>query len=253
MTQIIANYRDLQDRIAAWLNRTDPGLVEEIPTFIYLAERMIFRRYRAPNNEKTISFDMRDIPDTAEPTQLAVTDEIPVPDDYLEMLTFESNGRPLQRISITNLQTRQQATSPINQQLTTGNAVQAIPQLFARIRNTFFLWPPPQGDTLVEMLYYCDLSGQLVDDEDTNDVLRTAPDLYLFGALLEAQPFLKPEAGEANLINIWSARYQEAFELIETQRDDAEFSGSVTEVQSSFSGSSRVRSGAVEGLLIGVQ
>ena len=110
----IENYRDLQDAVADWLNRTD--LNDRIPTFIYLGERMIFRRYRAPNNEKTITFDMRSDPDPLDPAQIPVAESVQYPSDYLEALTFQANGVPLQRISLTELQNRQRATGSVNGQ-----------------------------------------------------------------------------------------------------------------------------------------
>ena len=249
--RIIANYRDLQDAIADWLDRED--LAARIPTFIYLAERKIFRRYRAPNNEKTATFNMLENPNPAITAELAIDPEgrITVPSDYLEILTIQANGRPLDRVSLTEIQFRQQTTAPINSQVTNAQSIQQIPSLFARERENFIIWPPPQGDTLVELIYYCDLSGTLVEDESDNDVLRTAPDLYLYGSLLQAEPFLKPEGEELAMIQVWDRYFEEAFAEIEVQRDNAEFSGSVVSVRNSYSGSARVRSGSVEGTLNG--
>lgn len=237
MARTIENYRDLQDNVATWLNRTD--LVDNIPTFIYLAERKIFRRYRAPNNEKTITYDMRETPDGGDPLQLPLSNTIEYPSDYLESLTFLANGQPIRRVSITEMQARINTSQ--------NNNLQAEVSVFARIRRNLVIWPTPQADTLLELIYYCDLSGLLEDDDDDHDILRSAPDLYLYGALQQAQPFLKPESDEWNLIAVWEKMYEEAFASIEVMRDDDEFSGSVTTVQSSFSGGSAVRGQSSEG------
>ena len=244
MARVIENYRDLQDGIADWLNRAD--IQDRIPTFVYLAERRIFRRYRMPNNEKTIQLDMRVDPDpmATDPAQIDVTDKISYPPDYLEMLTITANGQPLQRISLTELQNRQRASQSTNSNVSIGSQ----PQVFARERLNFEMWPAPTGDTLVELIYYCDFSGGLVADEDDNDILRNAPDLYLYGSLLQAQPFLKPTDDEWQLLPTWRNMYEEAFAELEVMRDSAEFSGSVNEIQNSFGGSVRVRSGSVDGL-----
>jgi hypothetical protein len=232
----IDDYQSLQDAVRDWLNRDD--LVTRIPTFIYLAERKMFRRYRNPNNEKTITFDMRVDPDAGEPTELTLSNQIAIPPDYLEMLTLQANSIPLKRKSLTEIQSRQ-VNGGVN-----ADTVQGEPKYFARNRRNIVIWPFPTGDTLVTQIYYCDFTGNMVVGDDDNDVLRTAPDLYLYGSLLQAQPFLKPTDDEWQLIPTWKMMYEDAFGLIEYQRDEDERSGSNVEINSAFGGSTgaRVRS-----------
>ena len=231
MAREIQDYQDLQDAIRDWINRDD--LIARIPTFIYLAERKMFRRYRNPNNEKTITYDMRVDPDAMDPDQIAVDQKIQLPTDYLEMLTFQINGVPLKRISLTEMQQRLNVGSS-----SFSGTSQGEPKFFARQRRNIFFSPYPTGDTFITMIYYCDLTGNLVLGDDDNDVLRTAPDLYLYGSLLQAQPFLKPTDDEWQLIPTWRDMYEDAFGLIEYQRDEDERSGSNVEIRSAFGGDS---------------
>lgn len=229
MAREIQDYQSLQDAIADWLNRA--ALTARIPTFIYLAERMIFRRYRNPNNEKTLTYDMRVNPDGGDPAQLTLSDQIPFDTDYLETLVLMADGKPLQRVSLTELQSRQFAS-----RASVGVTQQGEPERFARHRGRIEVHPFPTGDTLFTHIYYCDFSGQLIEGDDDNDVLRTAPDLYLYGSLIQAQPFLKPTDDEWQLIPTWEKMYGDAFALVEYQRDEDERSGSNVEIKSSFGG-----------------
>lgn len=235
MPQQIDNYGDLQEAIALWLNRSD--LEARIPYFIYLAERRIFRRYRMPNNEKTVSYDLRADPEYDSlgsgnsANQLELTDRIDLPADYLETRTLQANGYPLERVSLSQLQ----------KQIDANQGRTGFPEIFARERGKLRLAPFPDQDIVLRWIYYCDLSGQFTENTDDNDVLRVAPDLYLYGALLEAQPFLKPEDEEFQLIQVWNQFYERAFSELEWQRDEDEISGSVVEIQSPYHNFSRGR------------
>lgn len=226
--QQIDNYGDLKEAIAEWLSRTD--LTARIPTFIYLAERKIFRRYRAPNNEKTVTYALREnaeydsLGSGNSNNELELTDRLDLPSDYIETLTLQANKRPLRRISLTELHQKEYENSG-----ETGPI-----KYFARERGKMRFWPFPDGDTNIRWIYYCDLSGALVEDDDDNDVLRVAPDLYLYGSLLQAQPFLKPEDDEWQLVPMWKEFYDEGFAEIEFQRDEDERSGSNVQIKSAY-------------------
>jgi hypothetical protein len=226
----IANYGDLKEAVADWLNRAD--LTTRIPTFIYLAERRIFRVYRMPNNEKTVTYDFRTDPEYDSlgsgnsDNQLELTDRVDIPRDYLETRTLQWDGKPLERVSLTQLQ-KAQDSAP---------GRRSAPEIFCRERGKMLWWPFPADDGILRWIYYCDLSGNLIEDTDDNTVLRVAPDLYLYGALLQAQPFLKPEDDEWQLVPTWKQFFNEAMAELEFQRDEDEVSGSVIEVQSPYHG-----------------
>jgi len=224
----INNYQDLQEAVMDWLNRAD--LETRIPTFIYMAERKIFRRYRMPNNEKTISFNMVENPvydpigSLGRPAQLPIRGYIEVPADYLETLTLQADNRPLRRVSLSEYQDVY-SRAPGR----TGR-----PEIFTRERGRLNFYPFPDGDVVIRWIYYYDLSGGFEAPDSDNDVLRTAPDLYVYGSLLQAQPFLKPEDDEYRLIPVWQQFYESAFTELEFQRDEDERSGSNVEIKSPY-------------------
>ncbi len=242
MTRRVNNYQDLQDLVAAYLNRTD--LSDRIQDFIYFGERKIFRWYRNQNNEKLFTLDMRVTPDPMDPTQLLLSSQLDLPDDYLETLTLQAFtwnsqqvpppplpetaiGLPLTRVSQTAFQ---QAAYLDNK---SGQYRPGEPQIFARIRDAIQIYPAPEGDTYVTWQYYCDLSGILDTPTSDNNVLKTAPDMYVYAALIEAAPFLKTE-DEVNRLATWKGLYEEAKMAIIEQNDAELYSGSNTEVQSAF-------------------
>lgn len=227
MAREINNYSDLQDAVANWLNRDD--LRTHIPTFIYLAERKIFRRYRNPNNEKTVTYRLRESPqyDSAGSssigTELALIDEISLPVDYLETLTLQQNGIPLTRKSLTEMQG-----------LKSNSPRQGPIQFYARERRRLVFWPFPNADVDIRMIYYCDLTGMMTEEDSDHDVLRTAPDLYLYGALTQAEPFLRASEEEMALVQVWKTMFEEAFVEVEYQRDEDERSGSNVSIKSAY-------------------
>ena len=249
----INNYQDLQDVLLSYINRSDPDLTDNLETFIFLAERKIFRRYRTQNNEKLVTIDMRAVPNPLDSTQVLLSNRIDLFEDYLETLTLQVaiwkpspgspaddplkpvGGKPLERVSLTEFQRR--AYRETNR---AGTLRRGEPEIFARQRDTLLLHPEPEATSteaaLVTLIYYCDLSGEFDTPTSDNNVLKVAPDLYIYGALLEMEPFLKPEADEMQMIPIWKAMYEEAFDQIEMQDDQEVYSGSNNVVKSTFSG-----------------
>lgn len=226
MAREIANYQQLQDAVADYLNRTD--LADRIPQFIYFGERNIFRWFRQQANEQLQTIDMRVNPDPLDNDQVLLSARLDLPSDYLETLSLQANGVVLQRVSLSELQ-RQRG------RIANGGArLVGEPRQFARQRDALVLTPAPEGDTFITWIYYCDLSGRFDAPTDDNSVLRIAPDLYLFSALLQAEPFLKPEDDAFARIALWKQMYEEAKQQLIEQNEMEAYSGSVNEVQSGF-------------------
>jgi hypothetical protein len=128
------------------------------------------------------------------------------------------------RISLTALQVRQSQ----------GEATtQGYPEVFARELDNFVMWPFPDGERDYELNYYAKLAN-LAQDADTNAVLTEEPGLYLYGALKEAEPFIRGDTDFAALVQLWKGRYEELMTGIALERSEEDRSGSTVEVQSSF-------------------
>lgn len=71
---------------------------------------------------------------------------------------------------------------------------------------TVLVWPIPEDDYTVQVLYAASVPALATGTQDTNFVLTRAPSLYLFGALLAAAPFL----GQDPRIATWQVLYDRA-------------------------------------------
>ena len=159
-------YGELKTAVGQYLyDRKD--LANIIDTFVALSERRIFRLLRCPANEALHLVEDLEI------------NRITLPRDYLECKLMTADDRQMGRISDQEYLLRSHS-----------QGAESEPQAFARIGSELLLWPPPAEPVTVKLVYWQDLSGQLVSDSDTNDILRIAPDLYVYGALLEAMPYL---------------------------------------------------------------
>ena len=203
------DYQTLQDNIRSWLyNRRD--LDAEIVAFIEIAERKIFRELRCPENEATVAF------------QAPVNDtlpQVPQPADFAELKTVTVNLKPCERVSEIEMQGI----------LAVDNAP-GEPSKFARILNDLVFWRIPDSNYPIELYYFQDLSGQLVNPTDTNPILTKYPDLYLYGSLIEAMPFLVDDPRLAT----WQDMYRQAMDYVNNLTVEQEYSGSPVSVSSVY-------------------
>ena len=197
----MTTYDGLKASIANWLNRTD--LATEIPDFIELAENRISHEFRTPSNEKTIALNVSDDGYTT------------LPADFLEIKDVFWNYEPLGRIALSEL---------FGYVPTTGK-----PTFFARETFRLKLFPSPtvtDSDEL-RMIYYYDV-GRLSNTQTTNVALSLAPELYLYGALVEAANFLGSDSQK------WEMGYQAAYGRLVKHARDSEVSGSTSQVNSGY-------------------
>ena len=208
---MITNYGELQATIKKYLyNRKN--LDGDIKTFISIAEKKMFRALRCPENERQY---------TEEVAEGLSIPEITEPSDFLEIKFLNVNGKPMKRISDLALQT----------ELATDYAP-GEPSKFARVLDKYVFWRIPDSNYKVDLYYWTDFSDTpLVLDDDTNAVLLAYPDLYLYGALLEAMPFLVDD----QRLTTWQAMYQQALDYIDHRTKEQEYSGSPVSVGGIYS------------------
>ena len=195
------NYGELKTEIAEWLDRED--LLTKIPHFIRFAERSIFRKLRIPANERVARYTV-----TTE-TALAI------PNDYLEARSMMVNNVPVIRVSDIYAQ---------NYANTNGS-----PRYFGRVGGEFIFKPGIEAGDIVTMNYWFDESGMSVDTDTTN-ILRVADDLYIYGAIMEAEKFL----GSEERIGQTKAVFEAKLNTVQNMADMAELSGSTSEVQNAY-------------------
>ena len=188
----ITTYSQLQTSIANWLDRDDMASV--IPDFIALAEKQMEREVR--------HYKMVERSSGALDSQYSA-----VPADWLETIRFSiSSGDTfkLEMTTLNDLMTRRQ-----NTRNTSGR-----PQFYAHVGETFELFPTPDATYTMELVYYQEIP-KLSASQTTNWLLGDAPDAYLYGALLQAAPYL----GEDERVSVWAQLYAGAIASLNAASD----------------------------------
>lgn len=188
-----SNYTQLQASIAGWLNRDD--LVAAIPDFITLAEARFNRELRA-----------REM--LTRKTALSNAQYVQLPSDWIEAKNVQIGTRPLKFFPMDDL-------DELRSQSVTGPTV-----YYSIIGSSIELLPTPASDVTIEMLYYKTIPALAANE--TNWLLTKAPDLYLFGALLNAAPYLDND----ERAGMWEAFVTKTIEAMNVEAARAAVSGS---------------------------
>ena len=194
----ITNYTTLVSTVADYLNRQD--LSAQIPTFIQLAESDLNTRLRC-----------REMIVRATTTN---DDEyVRLPLDFLEGINLQIVGgqSPLRYITLDEadiVNARQGYNAPTFYSLMNG-AIELVP-------------PPATGvDVEIEMVYYGKITA-LSEANQTNWLLLKAPDVYLYGALVHAAPFLMDD----QRISVFGSFYSQRVEALNDESQKSLHSGS---------------------------
>jgi hypothetical protein len=94
------------------------------------------------------------------------------------------------------------------------------PQYFSIVGGQIRVLPVPDSTYTAELTYYAKLS-KLSTSVATNWLLTQAPDVYLYGALLQASPYLKDDAR----ITVWASLYQRGLDELQIADDRGATSG----------------------------
>jgi hypothetical protein len=207
----LATYADLQTAIAEWLGReTDAALLSRVPDFIRLCEAKLNRDLRSNRMEKRATALVNMLSD--EPEFIAL------PLDFQTMRRVRLNGvdgKPRLEF-MSGAQADEFRTRA-------GNAP-GRPQFFTIFGDEMELIRTPDMAYTLEMVYRANIPA-LANDNATNWLLTTSPDIYLYGALLETAPYIK----EDERINTWAAGFKYAFDSInQLARDQAYNAGPMT-------------------------
>lgn len=183
----IDSYSTLKSGIADFLNRSD--LTSVIPTFISLSEAKFNRtlRVRQMIKRATATID---------------TQFFAMPADFLEAKSFVLNTNPLTYLEYATQDFLQKQRQSVY--ITSGK-----PALFGVIGTQFEAVPTPDGDYTGELTYYAKIES-LSDTTTSNWLLAYAPDLYLYGALVQAAPYLRDD----ERIAVWGQFYTAAMDDI---------------------------------------
>lgn len=194
----ISTYTELKSAVADWLNRDD--LTSVIPTFIALAETSMERALRTRKMLVRANATID--------TQYSA-----VPSDFLEI-------RSMKITSSSPIQPMYAQTMEAMDDLDAKNPGTGKPVYFCVVGNQIRVHPAPSGNYTAELAYYSTIN-KLSASVASNWILASHPDAYLYGALLQAAPYLKDD----ERAGVWSGLYVAAIEAIKTADERAASSG----------------------------
>ena len=202
-------YANLKTAIADWLDRSD--LTDRIPDFIALAEARLNRELRIRPMEVRSTLTL-----TAGQRYFAL------PGGYLQMRNIQLNTNPV---------TPLEYITPEMLDRLYGSNTSGKPKAYSLIGDEIQLAPIPDTDYTLEVAYY-EKFTPLSTDVTTNWLTENAPDVLLYGARIEAEPFIKND----ERMPLWLNAYKEAIDKIQKADDRDRHSGSQMRVRTVYSG-----------------
>jgi hypothetical protein len=193
----LTTYTELKASVADWLVRAD--LTAAIPDFISLAEAQIERNLRT--RQMIVRADA------------SINSEYSaVPDDFLETRSFKLNTNPVTPMQFETIDSLDVLASRTN--------AAGKPIYFSVVGSQIRVVPAPDTAYTGELTYYAKLT-KLSSTVATNFLLTSSPDIYLYGALLQAAPYLQDDAR----ISVWSSMYEAGMEQLQLADDRSTTSG----------------------------
>lgn len=194
----ISNYQQLQASLNRWLHRSDMAIV--IPDLIVLAETRFNRNLRVRQMEKRLS-----APITSETVAL--------PADWLEFV-----GAPMDGETQFNYVARDQWDLNVG--------ARNFGSFYTIIGDSILVGSDFAAPVNLRFDYYAKIPA-LSDEAPTNWLLLDGPDLYMYGALLEAEPYIKNDSR----METWRALLQVALTDLQASNDRAKYSGGTLELR----------------------
>lgn len=189
----INTYATLVDAVADWLARDD--LTTRIPDFVTLAEAKLNRLLLHPGMEtrSTVTVD----------TNATSPEFISLPTDFQTMRGVRLSGvagKP--RLSF-------RSQTQIEDYRYSIDSVAGQPVYFSIIGSQIELAPTPNENFDVQIIYRQKIPA-LTASNTTNWLLTLAPDLYLYGALLESTAYTKAD----QRLTVWASAFSECLDQL---------------------------------------
>ncbi len=209
----LGTFTELKDALADWLDRSD--LTDRIPDFITLAEARLNRDVRIRPMEVRSSMETT-----------AGQRYFNLPGGYLQMRNMQINSNPI---------TPLEYITPEMLDRLYGSDTTGKPKAYTLIGDEIQLAPIPDSDYTVEMAFYekfTPLGDGTSGTVTSNWLTLNAPDVLLYGALLEAEPFIKND----ERIALWLNAYNGAVKKIQDADARDRHSGSAMRIRNIYSG-----------------
>lgn len=194
----LTNYSDLKTSVANYLARSD--LTSQIPDFISLSEIRLNRILR-----------IRQMLETATAQTTGGDSTVGLPPNFLQLRDLFVVGNPRTPLSF---------LSPSAFTRDARADQSGRPVFYTMNGAEFVLAPIPDTNYTISMLYYAKPEA-MSDSNPSNVFMANAPDCLLYGALIEAEPFLMNDAR----LSVWSSLFASATQTLNDSDDASEFSG----------------------------
>lgn len=196
------SYANLKTALAAWLWRpNDADLTTSIPDMIAMAEAEMNRRIRsrrkAIRSEATITSEFTDLPS-----------------DFDAMVSLVNETTDPQR-RLTYIDPEKAAELKNTTYTASGQ-----PVYFSIVGDELQVIPSPDSSYSLEMTYRQKIPA-LSDSNTSNWVLVDHPDIYLYGSLVHAAPFLQDD----DRVAVWGTLHERALASLETQDAFSQYPG----------------------------
>ncbi len=192
----ITTYSELQTAVANWLDRSD--LTSRIPEFITLAEARFNRVLRAPDMlTRNDSFTVDSQYET-------------LPSGFLEANRVVLLTSPVATLTY--------VTPEELADMRAGVTSAGKPAFYTVAGENFEFLPTPAQAYTASVLYYARLTAVATS---FNWLATSHPDIYLFGALCEAEPYIHAD----ERLVLWEARLGKALAELTTMNDRKRIGG----------------------------
>jgi len=195
MPAVVMTYDSLVLDIRSYLERTDAATLDKIPTFIMLAEQVIATELKFLGNLTVATSTMVQGQAVIDkPARWRKTVSINI--------TVAGERRPVLLRKYEYL--REYWPDPTQED---------VPEYYCDYDYTHWLVAPtPAAAYNYEVLYY-ERSQPLDESNQTNWFTQYAPQALLYGALLQAMPFLKND----ERIPMWKAQYDQVMQVLKVE------------------------------------
>ena len=213
----IGTYSELQTAVANWLDRDD--LTLRIPEFIALSEARMNRTLRLAI---MLNVDTTTLGGAA--ALVGGTKDYSLPSDYLQMVDFHLRTSPITTLSyitpenMNRMWAGSQGGRPLTYTIFSDNS-SGTP--IKKVK----LGPTPDVAYDYSIMFYQKIAA-LSTGSPTGQMLTNNPDVYLYGALLEAEPFLMND----QRVQLWATAFQESLRALQDQDNKDRHSGSAMRV-----------------------
>jgi hypothetical protein len=196
----ITDYTSLCQAVGDYLDR--PNLVQFIPNFIQNCEGTLYKSLRIRAMENALSV-----------TVASGVAALPTSPAFVELKFAYVNASPVQPLD-------RVLPEQIYQLHPDRSGTTSTPTKISTEGEYFTFSPKPADGVVIKGIYYGRLDSLSVASP-TNWFTDNAPDLLLYGALADAEPFI---AGDIR-IQTWLTFYQRAYQAVEREEAKQKVSG----------------------------